>query len=68
MKYQFIFASSSEDRVLEVDQIDAPLNVGDYVQLPFGKNNEIRRYRAADISFTPVSQEKTIFYIEVEPA
>jgi hypothetical protein len=68
MKYQFIFASNSEKRALEVDMIDAPLNVGDYVQLPFGENNEIRRYRTADISYTPVSQEKTIFYIEVEPA
>ena len=68
MKYQFIFASSSEQKVLEIDQIDAPLNVGDYVQLPFGENNAIRRYRTADINYEPVSQEKTIFYIEVEPA
>jgi len=68
MKYQFIFASSSEAKALEIDIINAPLNVGDYVQLPFGENNEIRRYRAADIHYTPVSQEKTIFYIEVEPA
>ena len=68
MKYQFIFASTSEKKVLEIDTLNAPLNVGDYVQLPFGENNAIRRYRTADINYTPVSQEQTIFYIEVEPA
>jgi hypothetical protein len=67
MKYHLVYASEFEHKVLETDTDDAPPNRGDTFQLPFGENNEMRHYRAADVYYTPVSPEMTIFYIDVEP-
>jgi hypothetical protein len=67
MKYHLIYAWEDEKKVLELDTDEGPPNIGDYVQLPFGENKEICQYRAADVYYTPVGQETTIFYIEVKP-
>lgn len=67
MKYHFVYASKYENKVLEIDTNDIPPNVGDYVQLPFGKNKEMCRYRVIDVYSTPEGPERTIYYIEVKP-
>ena len=67
MKYHLIYASDHEKKVLEIDTDDAPPNMGDYVQLPFRENKEMRQYRAADVYYTPIGQEMTVFYIDVKP-
>jgi len=66
MNYHLIYMSDSEQKVLEIDTNDVRPNIGDYVQLPFGENKEMCQYRATDVYYTPVSSEKTIFYIEVK--
>jgi len=68
MKYHLVYASECEHKVLEIETDDVPPNRGDTVQLPFGENKEMRPYCAADVYYTPVSQEMTIFYIDVKPA
>lgn len=68
MQYHLIYASDSEQKVLEIDTDDAPPNQGDVVQLPFGENKEMCRYQAADVYYTHVSSDMTIFYIDVKPA
>jgi hypothetical protein len=68
MKYHLVYASDCEHKILEIDTNDIPPNRGDLVQLPFGENKETHQYRAADVYYTPVSNEMTIFYIDVKPA
>jgi hypothetical protein len=68
MKYHLIYASDSEKKVLEIDTDDLPPNIGDSVELPFGENKQGCQYRATDIYYTPVSQDKIIYYIEGDPA
>ena len=68
MKYHLVYTSENEKKVLEIDTHDMPPNIGDVVQLPFGENKETRRYRAVDVYYTPVSNEMTIFYIDMKPA
>lgn len=67
MKYHIVYASDYEKKVLEIDTDEVPPNEGDCIQLPFGENKEMCQYRAADVYYTPISQEKTIFYIDVKP-
>jgi hypothetical protein len=67
MKYHVVYASDYEKKVLEIDTDDLPPNIGDSVELPFGENKQLCQYRATDVFHTPVSQEKTIFFIEVKP-
>jgi hypothetical protein len=67
MKYHLVYASENERKVLEIDTNDNPPNVGDPVQLPFGENKEMRRYRATDVYYAPGNQGMTIFYIDVKP-
>lgn len=68
MKYHLIYASDSEQKVHEIDTDDVPPKLGDHIQLPFGENKEMCRYCATDVYYTRISQETTIFYIEVKPA
>jgi hypothetical protein len=67
MKYHFVYASSYEHKVLEIDTDDDPPRVGDYIQLPLGKNKEMCRYRVVDVYYTAGDQEQTVYYIEVKP-
>ena len=67
MKYRFVYSSNYEHKVLEVDTDDDPPGVGDYIQLPFGENQEMCRYRVVDVYYTVVEEEHTIYYIEVKP-
>ena len=66
MKYHFVYASSYENKVLELDTDDEPPSVGDYIQLPFGTNQELCRYRVVDVYYTEGDQGPTMFYIEVK--
>jgi len=68
MKYHFVYSSGSEKKVIECDTDDEPPKAGDYVQLPFGKNQEICRYLVVDIYSVPQSPDTTIYFIEVKPA
>jgi hypothetical protein len=43
MKYHLVYASDNERKVLEIDTDEAPPNIGDHVQLPFGENHEMRQ-------------------------
>ena len=68
MKYRFVFASSSENKVLEFDSDDDPPNVGEYVQLPLGQNKELCRYLVTDVYYVPADSDRTVYYIGVQPA
>ena len=67
MKYRFVYSSNYEHKVLEIDTDDDPPRAGDYIQLPFGKNHELCRYRVVDVYYTIGEAEQTIYYIEVKP-
>jgi len=67
MKYRFVYSSNYEHKTLAVDTDTDPPRVGDYVQLPFGENRELCRYRVVDVYFTEAEADQTIFYIEVKP-
>jgi hypothetical protein len=67
MKYHFVYASNYEHKVLEIDTDDEPPRVGEYIQLPFGKNQEMCRYRVVDVYYTLDDQGPTTYYIEVKP-
>ena len=67
MRYHFVYASNYERKVLEIDADDEPPRVGDYIQLPFGENQEMCRYRVVDVYYTLRNQEPATYYIEVKP-
>lgn len=67
MKYHFVYASNYERKVLEIDTDDHPPNVGDIIQLPFGENQEMCRYRVVDVYYTIEDHGQTTYYIEVKP-
>ena len=67
MKYHLVYSSECEHKVLEIDTDDVPPNEGDTLQLPFGEIKQMRQYGVADVYYTPVSPEMTIFYIDLKP-
>jgi hypothetical protein len=64
----FVFTSSAENKVLEFDSKDEPPRVGQFIQLPFGPNKELCRYRVMDVYVETTGTDLTIYYYEVEPA
>jgi hypothetical protein len=67
MKHHFVYASSYENKVLEIDTDEEPPRVGDYIQLPFGENKEMCRYRVVDVYYATGDPGPTTYYIEVKP-
>jgi hypothetical protein len=67
MKHHFVYSSSYEHKVLEIDTDNHPPQVGDYIQLPFGKDKELCRYRVVDVYYTFENPGQTTYYIEVKP-
>jgi hypothetical protein len=68
MKYHFVYQTASEEKILEVDSELEPPSPGEYLQLRSTHDGqELAYYVVKEIYFAPESQDKTIFFIEVEP-
>lgn len=67
MKYHFVYQTTSEETILEVDSELEPPNAGEYVQLRRLHDTELKYYLVKEVYFSPESQDKTIFFIEIEP-
>jgi len=67
MKYHFVYQTASEEKILEVDSDLEPPNPGEYVELSSIHDTKRKLYIVKEVYFSPESQDKTIFFIEVEP-
>ena len=68
MKHHFVYQTASEETILEVDSDLEPPGLGEYIRLGrIHDDQELKYYTVKEVYFAPESQDKTIFFIEVEP-
>lgn len=68
MKYHFVYQTASEEKILEVDSDLEPPGLGEHIRLRrIHDDQELKHYIVKEVYFAPESQDKTIFFIEVEP-
>jgi hypothetical protein len=67
MKYHFVYLTTSEEKILEIDEDLEPPGPGEYVRLNSTHEEHPKLYLVKEVYFAPESQDRTVFYIEVEP-